>query len=153
LGTRAALYWHSKIRLTFEGVPPEFPQERVAKAIGLTGFPDSSQQSISVRFVSSAEIANLHESFMGEPGPTNVLAFVEAVSSEIVICPQVAASDASIRGWDESTELIYLCVHGSLHAQGFDHQCPSDAARMRDAELRVLSELGIDTAPLEKSQD
>ncbi|MXY13111.1 MAG: rRNA maturation RNase YbeY [Chloroflexi bacterium] len=98
-------------------------------------------------------MANLHESFAGKPGPTNVLTFSDAESGEIVICPQVAAKDARTRGWDETTELIYLCVHGSLHAQGFEHKTPSDAAQMRDYEIRILAELGIDTFPLESSRD
>ena len=98
-------------------------------------------------------MAHLHESFKGLTGPTNVLTFTGADSAEIAICPQVAAADARVRGWDVRSELIYLCVHGCLHALGFGHDSPSEAARMRSREIRVLSELGIDTAPLERSPD
>ena len=144
---------HPKIRLTFEYPPPDFPQEPVARAIGRAGPPESPPQTLLARFVTPAEMAHLHESFKGNPGPTNVLTFTDAGSAEIAICPQVAAEDARVRGWEVRSELIYLCVHGSLHALGFGHDSPSDAERMRSREIRVLSELGIDTAPLEPSPD
>lgn len=139
------------MRLTFENAPPDFPRAPVAKAIGLVRCPNQSLPNLSVRFVAPAEMTTLHERFKGQPGPTNVLTFAD--SGEIAICPQVAAQDARVRGWDETSELIYLCVHGSLHALGFDHERRAEAARMRDSEIRVLSELGIDTSPLEPSRD
>ena len=139
------------MRLTFENTPPDFPQALVAKAIGHVERSNKPLQNLSVRFVVPAEMTTLHESFKGQPGPTNVLTFAD--SGEIAICPMIAAKDARIRGWDEMTELIYLCVHGSLHALGFDHKCQSEAARMRDYEIRALSELGIDTSPLKPSRD
>lgn len=94
-------------------------------------------------------MAHLHENFKGETGPTNVLTFTDNGSAEIAICPQVAAADAGIRGWDKDSELIYLCVHGSLHALGYGHDCPADAERMRKLEIGILSGLGIDASALE----
>ena len=80
-----------------------------------------------------------------------MLTFAGDGSAEIAICPQVAASDAGVRGWDEASELTYLCVHGSLHALGYGHDCPADAERMRELEVGILSGLGIDASALENA--
>ncbi len=98
-------------------------------------------------------MAHLHQSFAGNPEPTNVLTFVDNDSGDVAICPQVASTDARIRGWNETAELVYLCVHGSLHTFGFDHKSKSDAERMRRFEIQILSDLGINAGPLESLRD
>ena len=82
-----------------------------------------------------------------------MLTFVDKESCDVAICPQVATIDAHVRGWDDTTELVYLCVHGALHAFGFDHKSISDASRMRRIEIQILSDLGFATDPLESFRD
>ena len=61
----------------------------------------------------------------------------------IVICRARAKEQAAEYGHSLARELSYLTVHGVLHLLSFDHIEESDKAKMRAAEERVLSALGI----------
>jgi probable rRNA maturation factor len=37
----------------------------------------------------------------------------------------------------------HLLVHGTLHAQGYDHEAEDDAALMEERETRILAALGF----------
>ena len=94
---------------------------------------------LSVSFVEQDEIAGLHERFMDEAGPTDVLSFPlddveegakggEAVRllGDVVVAP---AEPARNNPSDPDAELRLLLVHGILHLLGYDHE--DDGARTR----------------------
>jgi len=93
---------------------------------------------LSVSFVELGEIAGLHERFMDEPGPTDVLSFPlddvdEAkergsvrLLGDVVVAPTEAARNNPD---DPEAELRLLLVHGILHLLGYDHE--DDGARTR----------------------
>jgi probable rRNA maturation factor len=94
---------------------------------------------LSVSFVDTDEIAELHERFMDEPGPTDVLSFpLEDVDEDarllgdVVIAPAEAARNNPA---DPAAELRLLLVHGILHLLGYDHE--EDGARTRMWERQV----------------
>jgi len=85
---------------------------------------------LSLAFVDDEEIADLHERYMHEAGPTDVLTFplddehdVDErgirVLGDVVIAPRVAARNNPD---DPGSELRLLVVHGVLHALGYDHE-------------------------------
>jgi probable rRNA maturation factor len=90
------------------------------------------QAELSVSFVTSAEIEELHVRYLGEPGPTDVLSFplderVDGVRllGDVVICPEVAAANVSSSRAPAHTvddELRLLMAHGILHLLGHDHE-------------------------------
>jgi probable rRNA maturation factor len=90
---------------------------------------------LSVSFVGEEEMADLHERYLGEPGPTDVLAFPldevdqdgTRVLGDVVICPAVAARN---NPEDPASELRLLLVHGILHLLGHDHEQEDERARM-----------------------
>ena len=92
---------------------------------------------LSVSFVTEAEMADLHERFMGESGPTDVLSFPLDSSDldedgvrllgDVVIAPSVAART---NAEDPASELRLLLVHGILHLLGHDHEEDDDRAAM-----------------------
>jgi probable rRNA maturation factor len=92
---------------------------------------------LSVSFVTEAEIAELHERYLGEEGPTDVLSFPlddedEAeegtrLLGDVVIAPSVAAAANPA---DPAAELRLLIVHGILHLLGHDHMEDADKAEM-----------------------
>jgi probable rRNA maturation factor len=101
---------------------------------------------LSIRLVEVDAMTALHVHFMNEPGPTDVLAFpmdelndqrddVEGrdlpptLLGDVVLCPQVAASQAAGAGHSLAAELDLLCTHGVLHLLGYDH---GDAAEERE---------------------
>jgi probable rRNA maturation factor len=88
-----------------------------------------SEGELSISFVSAGEIQALHERYMDESGPTDVLAFPmdeDGLLGDVVICPEVAAG----QGRDVEQELRLLVVHGVLHLLGYDHQEDADRAEM-----------------------
>ncbi|GIU96946.1 MAG: endoribonuclease YbeY [Actinomycetota bacterium] len=92
---------------------------------------------LSLSFVEEAEIAALHERFLGEPGPTDVLSFPldpddvdergVRVLGDVVVAPSVAARN---RPDDPHAELRLLVVHGILHLLGHDHDDDAKRAEM-----------------------
>jgi len=93
---------------------------------------------LSLSFVDDGEITDLHERFMNEPGPTDVLSFPlddvdEAkerdgtrILGDVVVAPAVATRNNPD---DAAGELRLLVVHGILHLLGYDHE--EDGARTR----------------------
>jgi probable rRNA maturation factor len=96
---------------------------------------------LSVSFVDEAEMTELHERFMGEEGPTDVLSFPldelddggVRLLGDVVIAPAVAARNSPP---DPEAEVRLLLVHGILHILGHDHQEPGERAAMWERQER-----------------
>jgi probable rRNA maturation factor len=89
--------------------------ERTLVGEGYTG------QELSLSFVDLGEMTALHERYMHEQGPTDVLSFPlgeDGLIGDVVICPAYAAADVP----DVQAELRLLVVHGVLHLLGYDHE-------------------------------
>ena len=102
---------------------------------------------LSVMIVDATAMTDLHIRYMGEDGPTDVLAFPqdEAFESsyadsvdadpttllgDVVLCPEVARQQAQTAGHSTQRELHLLCTHGILHLLGFDHAEPEEEREM-----------------------
>jgi len=96
---------------------------------------------LSVSFVDQDEIAGLHERFMDEPGPTDVLSFpLDDVDEDgvrllgdVVVAPTEAARNNPS---DPASELRLLLVHGILHLLGYDHEDDGERTRMWERQER-----------------
>src|SRR5262245_58360008 len=111
---------------------------------------------LSVLLVDVAYMAELNHRWMGGDGPTDVLAFPmeegtidpgpnEVASGEptllgdVVLCPEVAASQAGTAGHTSADELHLLTVHGVLHLLGYAHGEEEDDEReMFALQARLL---------------
>jgi probable rRNA maturation factor len=103
--------------------------------------------ALTLRFVGSAEGRTLNHEFRGRDYATNVLTFEYPMMGEgpleadIVICLPVLAKEARAQGKSLRDHLAHLVVHGTLHAQGMDHENDADAQAMGSptptAERRV----------------
>ena len=92
---------------------------------------------LSLSFVTEDEIAGLHERYLHEAGPTDVLSFPldeddvdehgVRVLGDVVIAPSVAARN---NPRDRDAELRLLVVHGILHLLGHDHDEDEERAAM-----------------------
>ncbi|HEU4832526.1 MAG TPA: rRNA maturation RNase YbeY [Actinomycetota bacterium] len=91
---------------------------------------------LSISLVTEGEIAELHERYLHEAGPTDVLSFpLDEEAGEdglrqlgdVVIAPAVAARNHPD---DPASELRLLLVHGILHLLGHDHMERADRASM-----------------------
>ena len=116
---------------------------------------------LDLTFVDQSAMAELNRHHMGQAGPTDVLAFpldgapdgpeseseggeVPRLLGDVVICPAIAARNASARGTDSGhdgrleSELALLVVHGALHILGWDHATERERVAMRDRERHHL---------------
>jgi probable rRNA maturation factor len=125
---------------------------------------------LSVLLVDSPTIADLHERWLGEEGPTDVLAFPmdelrppppggdrgdrggsadvpDTVLGDVVLCPEVATEQAREAQRPATDELEMLCTHGILHLLGFDHAEPGEHATMFGLQDRLLDSWRAERGP------
>jgi probable rRNA maturation factor len=89
----------------------------------------AGEKELSISFVTPEEMADLHQRYMGQPGPTDVLSFPQdddGLLGDVVVCPAVAAEQNP----DVAAEVRLLLVHGILHLLGYDHERAEDRTRM-----------------------
>ena len=117
---------------------------------------------LSVLLVDTATITDLHQRWLGEAGPTDVLAFpmdelrppppgsdrndrggpdsgaAPFLLGDVVLCPEVATEQAREAQHPVGDELELLCAHGILHLLGFDHAEADERATMFGLQDRLL---------------
>lgn len=112
----------------------------------------SDDAQITVRIVNAEEGQRLNRDFRKKDYPTNVLTFDYAqateespwVMADLVLCAPVVAQEAKAQGKTLQAHYAHLLVHGTLHAQGWDHETSdADADEMEDYEIAILKEMGL----------
>ena len=102
---------------------------------------------ITVRVVDEAEARALNREFRGKDYATNVLTFdyqhQPQVVADLVLCAPVIEREAAELGLSSEERLAHLVVHGTLHAQGWDHETAAEARRMEARESQLLVALGF----------
>ena len=68
--------------------------------------------------------------------------YTPEVLADLVLCAPVVADEARTQGIDLQAHYAHLLVHGTLHAQGWDHDDDAQAAAMEAQESRILKALG-----------
>ena len=104
---------------------------------------------ITVRIVDEDEGRRLNRDYRGKDYATNVLTFDYAreplVLADLVLCAPVVEREALAAHRALPAHYAHLLVHGTLHAQGFDHETSlADAQAMEARETRLLEKLGFD---------
>ena len=108
-----------------------------------------SDGEITVRIVGSEEGQTLNRDYRGKDYATNVLTFdytqEPVVTADLVLCAPVVAREAQENGKTLQAHYAHLLVHGTLHAQGWDHETgEQDAEEMEALEIEILAGLGFD---------
>jgi probable rRNA maturation factor len=110
------------------------------------------ESELGITLVDLDRMTTLHEDWMNEPGPTDVLSFPidelraplpgedaePGILGDIVLCPDFAVAQAEAAGRDLDGELQFLTTHGVLHLIGYDHQSPEDYAAMFELQDELL---------------
>ena len=110
------------------------------------------QTELSILFVDAGTMSDLHVQWMDEPGPTDVLSFPmdelrpgregevtpAGLLGDVVLCPEVAARQATTAGHSTAEELLLLTTHGILHLLGYDHAEPEEEKEMFALQRRLL---------------
>ena len=103
---------------------------------------------ITVRIVDAPEGQALNRAYRNKDYATNVLTFAydtEPLSADLVVCAPVVAREARENGKSLQAHYAHLIVHGTLHAQGWDHETgEADAQAMEAHESAILARLGFD---------
>ena len=108
----------------------------------------TSDAEITVRIVGLEEGQALNRSYRQKDYATNVLTFdytqEPIVTADLVLCAPVVAKEAKENKKTLTAHYAHLLVHGTLHAQGWDHETSEqDAEEMEAYEIAILSEMGI----------
>jgi probable rRNA maturation factor len=114
---------------------------------------------LSVSLVELEVMSDLHERWMEQPGPTDVMAFPmdeldsarrpdapdsgPALLGDIVLCPAFARDQARQAGHSLLDELHLLTVHGVLHLLGYDHAEPAEEREMFTLQKRILADFRV----------
>ncbi len=111
---------------------------------------DPPLAELSLALVGDARMAQLHEQFLGIPGPTDVLTFPldtdhygRPTSGEVVVCVPEAGRRAKELGNPVERELLLYALHGLLHLCGHDDKTDSGYRRMHRTEDMILTQLGV----------
>lgn len=111
---------------------------------------------LSIMLIELEPMAELHERWLDEPGPTDVMSFPmdeydsarrpdapvsgPALLGDIVLCPAFAQDQAATAGHSLADELHLLTVHGVLHLLGYDHAEPDEEREMFGLQAELLSD-------------
>jgi probable rRNA maturation factor len=111
---------------------------------------------LSIMLIELEPMAELHERWLDEPGPTDVMSFPmdeydsarrpdapssgPALLGDIVLCPAFAADQAAAAGHGLADELHLLTVHGVLHLLGYDHAEPDEERQMFGLQAELLAD-------------
>jgi len=84
---------------------------------------------------------------VGRDYATNVLTFdysrSPVVAADLVLCAPVVRDEAKAQRLPLQAHYAHLLVHGTLHAQGYDHENEADARVMEARESELLQSLGF----------
>ncbi|SDU60659.1 rRNA maturation RNase YbeY [Jiangella alkaliphila] len=109
---------------------------------------------LAVLLVDTDTMEQLHVQWMDEPGPTDVLSFPmdelrptpddaepePGLLGDVVLCPDVAATQAKAAGHSTEDELQLLTAHGILHLLGYDHAEPEEEKEMFGLQKQLLTD-------------
>ena len=109
-------------------------QLEMRKRTELTKLPE-----VFVWLISDRRMSQLHQQFLGQTGPTDVLTFQHG---EIFISVETAKRHARAFGNSLLRELQLYIVHGLLHLNGFDDRTQAGARKMERMQAKILGECG-----------
>jgi probable rRNA maturation factor len=89
----------------------------------------------------------LNRQYRGKDYATNVLTFDYStqplVAADLVLCAPVVEREAKEQGKSLEAHYAHLLVHGTLHAQGYDHEAGErEAFEMEALEVLLMGVLG-----------
>ena len=107
---------------------------------------------LAIQFIGEEPMSLLHEQWMDEPGPTDVLSFPmdelrpgtsedqapAGLLGDIVVCPSFAEAQAIKAGHPLINEILLLITHGILHLLGYDHAEPDEEREMFGLQKEIL---------------
>ena len=143
---------HDSLRITInvdENVASPLDEKKLQQAAAAAAADQGYHRGeIGIRVTDDAGIHQINRDHLGHDYPTDVISFAyhadkPEVDGELVVSVDTAAERAGELGWPVAHELSLYVVHGALHITGMDDHDPDDRAAMRDAEQRIMIQIGI----------
>ena len=105
--------------------------------------------ALTIRLVDAEEGRSLNHEFRQKDYATNVLTFEYGIdpdgvaAGDIVLCLPVLHQEAAAQHKTVLDHAAHLTIHGVLHALGYDHIDPDEAADMEALETEILADMSI----------
>ncbi len=123
---------------------PALPRHKVARWIRAAL---DTPAEITVRIVGAEEGQALNRDYRQRDYPTNVLTFdyshAPVVIADLVLCAPVVQREAREQSRPLEAHYAHMLVHGTLHAQGHDHEDEAEAGLMEARESELMQALGF----------
>ena len=124
------------------------PRAQVLRWLRAALGADVRLAEIAVRVVGADEGRQLNRDYRGKDYATNVLTFdysgAPQLAADLVLCAPVVAREAAELATPLAQHYAHLLVHGTLHAQGWDHETSEQEAEAMEArETAILAALGM----------
>jgi probable rRNA maturation factor len=117
----------------------DFAERALAACLARPGRKSSrlaDLRQVEVVLISDKQIAAIHQRFMNDPNPTDVITFQHG---EIVISVEIAKRQARQFGTSLEHELRLYLVHGLLHLSGFDDKTSGGAREMKRIQEKLVA--------------
>ncbi|MCI0652671.1 MAG: rRNA maturation RNase YbeY, partial [Planctomycetes bacterium] len=128
------------------------PRREVAALVRYALAEEGIRDGVDVAFVDDAEIAALHERFLGATMPTDVITFPlrgegpgapndgeREPLGEVVVSTETAIRQAPRHRSSPIRETLLYVVHGVLHLTGYDDRTGAARRRMKKRERELLA--------------
>ena len=113
---------------------------------------------LSIVLVNDQIIAEIHEKWLDDPTPTDVITFNlgssgdDVLRGDIVISVETAERVSldlakTNEGWTSGLEIAYYLVHGILHLTGYNDKTVEDRQKMRSRENTIMKAIGLPLPP------
>lgn len=131
----------------------ERAEKTIEEVLRVENFTENAEVSLSI--VDMETIHRLNKEYRDVDRPTDVLSFPMDeegydmdgnpifLLGDIVICLDVAETQAKDFGHSLEREMMYLICHSTLHLLGYDHIEDEDKKEMRAKEKEVMKNLGV----------
>jgi probable rRNA maturation factor len=106
------------------------------------GHMHSPHVKVSIYFVTTRKICQLHQEFFDDPTITDCISFPldDAIDlGEIFVCPKTAIDYAARKQKDPFDETALYIIHGLLHCLGYDDLQPMERRTMRKKEKSCMA--------------
>jgi probable rRNA maturation factor len=117
----------------------DFARRALQECLKLRGRKRSALRTleeVSVVLVSDRRMAELHQRFLQQPGPTDVITFQHG---EIFVSTETARRQARRFGSSLEHELRLYIAHGLLHLHGFDDKEAHSSAEMKRTQETIVA--------------
>ncbi len=123
------------------------PRKRIAELVVFVANTEGCRVGdVDIAVVDSAKMAELNRRYLRHAGTTDVLSFdlsespKAGLSVQLIVCGDLAVTEAAARGLKPTRELMLYIVHGLLHVMGYEDQSVRGSVRMQARQEELLDQ-------------